>query len=284
MRDRLAALFAHFAVAARTFHAGALCGVNSLDAEDGRGQLHLVRKGWIEVFNGSSDPVRITEPSLLLYPRPLARRFLTDPAEGAELVCADLQFEGGSAHPLLAALPGFVCLPLGRLPDSDPVLTLLFSEAFGEKCGRQKLLDSLFEVLLVQILRELMEQGAISSGMLAGMAHPKLRGALIAMHEKPATPWSLEDLAEISGMSRTVLANTFRDVVGSTPGHYLLAWRMGLVQKYLKRGLPMRHIADQVGYADEAALSRAFKAFSGSSPREWKKRAKIAESLRPVST
>jgi AraC family transcriptional regulator, alkane utilization regulator len=269
--DRLAALFAHFAIAARTFHAGALCGINSLGDEEGVGQLHVIRAGRVEVFNDTADPVLVEVPSLLLYPRPLRRRFVTDKVDGADMVCADLRFEGGSANPLLAALPDFVLLPLDRLTESVAVLSLLFDEAASQKCGRQKLLDSLFEVLLVQILRELMEQRQVSSGMLAGMADTRLRKALVAMHEKPAAPWSLEDLALAAGMSRTVFANSFRDVVGTTPGQYLQTWRMGLAQKLLQQGQALRHVADAVGYADEAALSRAFKAQTGLSPRSWRK-------------
>ena len=40
MSDRLAALLRHFTVQARTFHAGPLCGFNTLEAVDGCGQLH----------------------------------------------------------------------------------------------------------------------------------------------------------------------------------------------------------------------------------------------------
>lgn len=276
MADRLAALFTHFAIAARTFHAGALCGINSLGTEEGVGQLHLVREGRIEVFNDTADPIAVEVPSLLLYPRPLRRKFVTDHEVGADMVCADLRFEGGSANPLLAALPGFILLPLERLPESEAVLALLFSEASSHKCGRQKMLDSLFEVLFVQILRELMEQRQTSSGMLAGMADAKLRKALVAIHEKPANPWSLEDLALAAGMSRTVFANSFRNVVGMTPGQYLQTWRMGLAQKLLQQGRPLRHVADEVGYADEAALSRAFKVQTGLSPRSWRKQQSVA--------
>lgn len=270
--DRLAALFTHFAVSARTFHVGALCGINSLGTENGLGQLHLVRSGCIEVFHRDARPLRIEEPSLLLYPRPVPRRFVTDATVGADMVCADLCFEGGSANPVLAALPDFMVIPLAQLAESAPVLALLFAEAAAGKCGRQKMLDSLFEVLLVQVLRELMEQRQVSSGMLAGMAHPKLRHALTAMHDHPARAWPLEDLAAEAGMSRTTFANSFREVVGVTPGQYLQTWRLGLAQKLVLQGTTMRHVADAVGYADEAALSRAFKAHTGLSPRDWRKR------------
>ena len=277
MADRLAALFTHFAVTAHTFHTGALCGINSLGTDEALGQLHVVREGVVEVFHGRAKPVRVDAPSLLFYPRPMPRRFVTDAAVGADMVCADLRFEGGSASPLQAALPEFVFIPLDRLAESAPVLALLFAEASSDKCGRQRVLDSLFEVLLVQVLRELMQQGQVASGMLAGMAHQKLRRALTAMHDKPAQAWSLEDLAAQAGMSRTTFASSFKEVVGVTPGQYLQSWRLGLAQQLVERGTPMRHVADEVGYADEAALSRAFKAHTGLSPRDWRKRHNMVE-------
>lgn len=271
MADRLAPLFTRFAVTAHTFHTGALCGINSLGTAEGLGQLHVVREGVVDVFNRKAKPVRVTAPSLLFYPRPVARRFVTDATTGADMVCADLRFEGGPANPLQAALPEFVLIPLERLAESGPVLALIFAEASGDKCGRQRVLDSLFEVLLVQVLRELMSQGQVASGMLAGLAHPKLRQALTAMHDRPAQPWTLEDLAEEAAMSRTSFANGFKEVVGVTPGQYLQSWRLGLAQQLVLRGTPLRHVADEVGYAGEAALSRAFKAHTGHSPRDWRK-------------
>ncbi|HLU00959.1 MAG TPA: helix-turn-helix domain-containing protein [Burkholderiaceae bacterium] len=45
---------------------------------------------------------------------------------------------------------------------------------------------------------------------------------------------------------------------------------MRLAQKLLLRGRPLKVIADEVGYGSEAALSRAFKAQAGLSPRQWR--------------
>jgi AraC-like DNA-binding protein len=270
MADRLQALLSHFAVSARTFQAGALCGIHSLNGEGPHGQLHLVRRGEVEVRHGKTA-VKISEPSLLLYPRPMAHRFITDTEQGADFVCANLSFEGGSANPIAAALPAFVCLPLRQLHGSEAVLELLFSEAMATYCGRQAMLDRLFEVVLIQVLRQLMESQQTQVGMLAGLAHPKLRLAIVKMHDEPQKEWSLEDLATVSGMSRSAFANGFREAVGLTPGAYLQKWRVGLAQKALLQGRSLKHIAQDVGYGSEAALSRAFKAQSGKGPREWRK-------------
>lgn len=270
MVDRLESLLTHFAVHARMFHSGALCGLNEVPTLPDTGQLHLIKLGPVEVTHDGESPLHVVEPSLLLYPRPLKHRFVTDAKRGADLACANLHFDGGVANPIAAALPPAICVPLAEIYGADGVLSLLFDEAFNQRCGRQALVNRLFEVVLIQVLRHLMESGQIRSGMLAGMGHPKLRHALVAMHEQPAHEWSLEELAEKAGMSRSVFADTFRDTVGLTPGAYLQHWRVNLAQQALRQGRSLKMIAVEVGYGSEAALSRAFKVQSGLSPREWK--------------
>ncbi len=268
--DRLDALLKHFPVRASVFHSGALCEITDFKDEGDGGQLHLVKAGVLDAIHPGQPAIHVAEPCLLLYPRPFARRFVSDAAHGAELVCAHLHFEGGAANPIAGALPDVVCLPLKTIDRADHVLALLFDEAFGNNCGRREVVDRLFEIVLIQVLRHLMETGRIHSGLLAGMSHPKLRRALVAMHEQPAKEWSLEALAQIAGMSRSIFANTFKATVGSTTGVYLQAWRVRLAQKALLRGQQLKTIADAVGYGSEAALSRAFKAQCGLAPREWK--------------
>lgn len=268
--DRLDALLKHFPVHARVFHSGALCGITDFTDQGEGGQLHLVKAGALDVIHPGQPALRVSEPSLLLYPRPFARRFVTDAQHGAELACANLHFEGGAANPVAGALPDVVCLPLKSIDRADQVLALLFEEAFGDNCGRREVVDRLFEIVLIQVLRHLMEAGHIHSGLLAGMSHPKLRKALVAMHEQPAQEWSLEALAQLAGMSRSIFASSFKATVGSTTGIYLQAWRVRLAQKALLQGHQLKMIAGEVGYGSEAALSRAFKAQCGLAPREWK--------------
>ncbi len=269
MADRLAALLTHFAVTAKVFHTGVLCGIHDLADEQAVGYLHLIRRGRLVVSHGQGAAVQVSEPSLLLYPLPMAHRFISDDDQGIDTACARLHFDGGAANPIVAALPAFSCLPLAELEGAEGILDLLFNEAARQHCGRQTVLDRLFEVLLIQVLRHLMEHGQTQAGMLAGMAHPRLRHALVAMHEQAASDWSLEALAVQAGMSRSVFAHTFREVVGCTPGIYLQRWRMALAQKLLLQGSPLKLIAGDTGYGSEAALSRAFKAQTGLSPRLW---------------
>lgn len=271
MVDRLQALLTHFSVSAQTFQSGPLCGINSLNGEGPYGQLHLIKEGTVEVWHGQKLEFRINEPSLLFYPRPRAHRFVTDSERGAEFVCANIAFAGGSAAPLANALPPASCFPLSELPDSPPALALLFAEAAASNCGRQAVLDRLFEVVLIQLLRHMMEAGSTHVGLLAGLSHPQLRRAIVAIHETPERSWLVEELAEVAGMSRSVFSNLFHEKVGEAPASYLQRWRIGLVQKWLKQGLSLRLIAEEAGYGSESSLSRAFKSQCGLSPRAWLK-------------
>lgn len=185
------------------------------------------------------------------------------------MVCATVQFSGGSANPVAQALPPIVAMPLADLHGLGTLLELLFSEAANPQCGRQAVIDRLFEVLVIQLIRKLMNDGAVNAGLLAGMAHPQLAKALVALHEDPARAWTLETLAGAAGMSRSAFANAFHAVVGQTPGDYTCNWRVTLAQDLLSRGRVLKHVAQDVGYGSPAALSRAFKARLGCGPRQW---------------
>jgi AraC-like ligand binding domain. len=79
MADRLAALMTHFPMRAQVFNTGPLCGINTLQSDGVHGQLHLIRRGEVEVRYGR-ETLHVTQPSLLLFPRPLTHRFITAPA------------------------------------------------------------------------------------------------------------------------------------------------------------------------------------------------------------
>lgn len=267
--DRLDALLRRFSLSARMFHSGPLCGVTDFAPRHGLGQLHLVRRGPVFVEYGRRGRRRVDRPSVVFTPKPLAHRFTTDAETGADMACANVSF-GGGGGPIADALPALVVMPLADLDGAEALLDALFREAFGAACGRQAVVDRLFEVVLIHILRALMNAGAVREGALAGLAHAQLARSLVAMHEAPGDTWPLERLAQRAGMSRSHYAATFKTVVGATPGDYLGAYRICVAQDLLRRGHALKHVAADVGYGSVAALSRAFKAACGVSPREWK--------------
>jgi len=275
--DRLSTLLEHFRVRAHLFHAGPLCGTTHFAAQPGRGFLHVLKHGEMVVTHrargGAPKRLEVREPALLFYPRPFTHDFHNAPVEGADFACATLDFDGGDGHPLVQSLPPLVCLPLSAVPGLEASLTLLFSETERLRCGSRLLADRLFEVVLIQLLRWLVDHPAeagIPPGLLTGLSDERLARALVALHQRPGEAWSLAHMAECAGISRSAFAVLFKDRVGQTPADYLARWRLALAQSQLRQGRALKVIAGELGYANPSALSRLFAQKLGVSPRRWR--------------
>jgi AraC-like DNA-binding protein len=286
--DRLSCLLDRFQVSARLFHTGALCGVSTFEAEPGRGFFHVLREGEMVVTHhqgkGVARRIEAREPTLFFYPQPLTHRFHNAPKDGADFTCASVHFEGGANHPLVRALPPLIVLPLAKVPSLAGALTLLFQEADEVRCGHRLIADRLFEVVLLQLLRWLLdhgEAGGISIGLASGLADPQLARALTAMHEHPELSWTVDSLAERAAMSRSAFASAFRKTVGITPADYLTDWRLAIARKRLRQGQAVKAIAPALGYANASALSRVFTQRVGLSPREWLARERVVDPSDP---
>jgi AraC-like DNA-binding protein len=267
--DPLAPLFAQFALSARVFYSGLLCGASGDHAANDAGHLHVLRRGILKVIQPNAKTMVIRRPSVLFYPRPGRHRFQADEKTGAEIVCATIQFGAGMLNPLVRALPNVLVVALEEIPELAPTVELLFTEAFGHRPGRQTAVDRLAEYFLVLLLRAAMKERLVKGGVLMGLADPRLVRAIAKIHQHPERTWSLEELAKTAGMSRARFAVHFRKIVGVTPFHYLADWRIGLAQTLLKRGKPLKIVAPSVGYLSSTALTRAFIHRVGESPTKW---------------
>lgn len=274
--DRLSSLMERFHVRAHLFHSGPLCATTHFAAEKGRGFLHVLRRGEMVVTHSARAGVPrklvVKEPSLLFYPRPLSHNFHNAPTEGSDFVCATLDFDGGEAHPLARALPPLVRLPLSAVDGLEQSLALLFAETTRVQCGHRLLADRLFEVVLIQLLRWLLDhpqESGMPPGLLTGLGDPQLARILVAMHKRPGEPWALEDMAREAGLSRSSFAQRFKATVGTTPADYLASWRLSIAQAELRKGFSVKTIAATLGYANASALSRLFTQKVGMSPRDW---------------
>ena len=267
MTDRLAGFLNQYALNARMFFTGTLCKNIEFDESMGGGFLHLVRGGKMKVYSPRHDEVLIDQPSLLFYPSPARHQFVFD--GDVDLTCAIVDLGGGVNNILVKALPSMLLLPLNDLPKLTNTLGLIFAEAEQSHCGRQAAIDRLFEYLLIQLLRQVLDNHQTSVGLLAGLGDKRLAKAITAMHDEPSYNWSLEALADKAGMSRARFAVHFKATVGSTPGDHLTQWRICLAQMLLKKGKAIDIVANEVGYSNAVSLTRVFKAQVGKTPKAW---------------
>jgi AraC-like DNA-binding protein len=137
--------------------------------------------------------------------------------------------------------------------------------------------QQLATMVLVQVLRLHLADGLKNeANWLFALGDRQMAAAINAMHNDPAHRWTLQLLAEQSGMSRTIFTLKFRKTVGSSPMEYLTRWRMLLgANRLADSGESISEIALSLGYESESAFSTAFKRVIGCSPRQYSSAKKV---------
>ncbi len=161
-------------------------------------------------------------------------------------------------------------------------LRYALAEARSPRPGGSGVLAKLAEVLFIEVLRIYMnEQSEGRTGWLAGVNDRIVGAALSAMHKRPAEAWTLEALARTAGTSRSVLAERFQHLVGTSPMQHLTQWRMLLAANMLSgSNAPLSRIAEDVGYQTDTAFSRAFRREFGAPPATWRRSRSAQETTR----
>ncbi len=127
-------------------------------------------------------------------------------------------------------------------------------------------LHRILELLFVASVRHMFMQKNGSDGVDSLLFNPKLQPAVVAMQEKPEKAWTLSQLAQECGMSRTVFSSLFRQTMGVTAMDFLLEWRMNIAWELLLCSNDIFDTACQVGYQSESAFSNAFQRYHGIRP------------------
>ncbi|MDT3379595.1 AraC family transcriptional regulator [Labrys neptuniae] len=155
------------------------------------------------------------------------------------------------------------------------LLTALAEEMLRSRPGSATAITNLAKLLFVEALRLHIEDAkSEQAGWLTALDDRRISIALRGVHADPSHPWTLEELAKLSGMSRTSFAVRFRDVVGMPPLTYVLNWRIRLAEKELSEtDRSVADIAWSVGYGSESAFSNAFSRATGLSPGRFRKEA-----------
>ncbi|WP_422923923.1 AraC family transcriptional regulator [Singulisphaera sp. PoT] len=181
-------------------------------------------------------------------------------------------FEKSHASILLGMLP-----PIVHIKNEADRLALRWSiermmaELREPQAGSYLVLQHLSHLMLVQALRAHLAEGLNGGvGWLFALADEQIGPAINAMHGEPAHPWTIQELAESVGMSRSGFAARFKETVGSSPIDYLTRWRMLLAGDRLRNsGDSVSVISLSLGYESESAFSTAFKRVMGCSPRQY---------------
>jgi AraC family transcriptional regulator, alkane utilization regulator len=192
----------------------------------------------------------------------------------ARLMCGFLYCDKQLSRPLLEALPRMARVPLG---DGAAWLMSLVHRGAHENStpgpGSETLLAKLAELLFVEAVRRYIEAlPEQQNGWLAGLRDRYVGRALGLMHERPKHDWTVDELAEQVGLSRSALTQRFANLLGQPPKQYLTRWRLALAAAVLRstdRAITL--VAEEFGYESESAFNRAFKREFGAPPAAWRR-------------
>jgi AraC family transcriptional regulator, activator of mtrCDE len=161
-----------------------------------------------------------------------------------------------------------------RVTPNDPVRRSfedLLDEIDAHRPGFQAMSEALLRRCLIWLLRRCFEGGECRLSWLAPLEDTRLGRALTAMHERPQHCFTLAELAELAGMSRSVFAARFAHAVGQSPIEVLKALRLTRAAELLTcTDLPVKGIAARVGYASRSSFTRAFCARHGLPPADFR--------------
>jgi AraC-like DNA-binding protein len=126
--------------------------------------------------------------------------------------------------------------------------------------------------LLERILIELAEERTQPD-----TKEPWLQQALEYLSKGPATP-DYEQLAKASGMSLSTLRRRFKQSTGAALHHYTLQNRIAAACRLLGDGdLPIKAIAEELGYSDVYFFTRQFRRVMGIPPATYRRSAQSAQ-------
>jgi AraC-like DNA-binding protein len=149
---------------------------------------------------------------------------------------------------------------------------LLSREAMSAEPGARALTQQLGGALFCLVLRWQMQAQDVPITCADAPIDPEVARAAAIMARQPEQNWTVERLAQEVGLSRSALAERFKQCTEQTPMQFLLDRRMHKAVKLLdSQQLVIKEVARQVGYTSTAAFSHAFKRWSGTAPGRYRR-------------
>jgi AraC-like DNA-binding protein len=168
--------------------------------------------------------------------------------------------------------------PLGvvKLLDSQAVAPLPRIRArVDELLDRQVTRQLESDIALAQTLDDKLSAFAAwleaRANVQRGLARPALRAARAAMRLSAEPTVPMETLADEQHVSRRQIERDFGHWIGTSPRHLARVVRLQAVSRLAQTGASMADIAADIGYTDQAHMSRVVKELTGLTPTNFVK-------------
>lgn len=202
------------------------------------------------------------------------RAEIDDSRAGPRWLSGTFAMETDVADPLLSVLPPAIMISADE-PGHEWLslsMHLLIAETTAARPGARVMISRILDLLFIHALRVWSGSPDASPGWLTAAMDSQLGPVLSAVHNDPAHPWTVTELAELARQSRSAFAHRFTELFGQSPAAYVTDRRLDRAAHLLRStAAPVSKIGRDVGYSSEAAFSRAFQRRFGAPPLRWRK-------------
>jgi AraC-like DNA-binding protein len=162
------------------------------------------------------------------------------------------------------AFRGLFGKPVGKLTDRTLPLSAIFD--VDDDAIRDAVLDAPDDAAMIAIAESM-----VRAALPAPDPTVALIGAIIARAEADPSITRVDRLAEVAGLGVRDLQRLFADYVGVSPKWVIRRVRLHEVAFRLSRGeaVELTRLSHELGYFDQAHLTRDFKAVVGRSPSDY---------------
>lgn len=239
------------------------------------GMAVVIPRGLAKQINGREPilNVRDADSSCALAPGLMAFRVSSGSENALVIGCASVEASLGHGVALFESLSE----PLAY-QDRSNIMPQTFKTMLGELSqpgvGTKALVDTLMKQILLLLFRESLKGNEKTMPLDLLAAECPIIRAINIIAARPQDAHSVEKLARVVGMSRSSFALKFAETAGTSPMKYVQAARLTVASRLLKSStIPIKWIADSVGYASRSQFSRAFVAMFGVDPTTFRQQA-----------
>jgi len=247
----------------------------------------LLNKGDIAFMTRGMIHHITTHPDITLINKKEENKFISESEKSNKpiltLVSGAYQLWNEPIHHLFIDLPDWEIIKGESISYSDSIqncLKMLSAELEEENLGSESIISSLLDIMFNLILRKIFET---SSKNTIGNAikDPIINKALQLMHSKPYEDWTVEQLADKVGLSRSGFSLKFKQYLGNPPLTYLTTLRIFKATDLLNNtDYTLEKISSLVGYKDAFSFSKTFKRITGISPKTFRDKLELERNLK----